>query len=175
MQRPTGKRQEPQFLIIGRVLKPWSYRGELKIEILTDFPERFASLRTVFLGEDAKRFSVQSARLHGKAVLLKLEGVDSTEAAERLRNQLVQVPTEEAVELPAGKLYLYQLVGLHVKSTAGEALGDVTDVLDTSGANDVYVVRNGEREILIPAIPSVVKGIDLDLGEMVVELLPGLE
>lgn len=156
------------------MLKPWSYRGELKIEILTDFPERFASLRTVYVGDDAKRFSVESARLHGKAVLLKLEGIDSTQAAERLRNQMVQVPTEEAVELPKGELYLYQLLGLHVKSSTGEALGDIADVLDTAGANDVYVVRNGEKEILVPAISSVVKEIDLEKGEMVVELLPGL-
>ena len=157
------------------MLKPWSYHGELKIEILTDFPERFASLRTVYLGDDAKPFSVERARLHGsKAALLKLKGIDSTQAAEKLRNLLVQVPMDEAVPLPEGKFYLYQLIGLKVKTTAGEPLGEVVDVLDTAGANDVYVVHDGAREILIPAIEPVVKQVDLERGEMIVERMEGL-
>lgn len=155
------------------MLKPWGYRGELKVQILTDFPERFASLRNVFLGDDAKPFSVERAHRHGQAVLLKLKGVDSPEHAARLRNQDVLVPTEEAVSLPEGKLYLYQLIGLSVRTTAGEPLGHVADVLET-GANDVYVVNDGTREILLPAIPSVIKHIDLETREMVVELLEGL-
>ncbi|MBI4787915.1 MAG: 16S rRNA processing protein RimM [Chloroflexi bacterium] len=161
-------------MIIGRVLKPWSYHGELKIEILTDFPERFASLRTVYVGDDAKPFSVEHARLHGNAVLLKLQGIDSTEAGNKLREQLVQIPTDEQVPLPKGKYYLYQLVGLKVKTTSGLDLGEVVQVLDTAGANDVYVVRDGRREILIPAIEPVVKEIDLGRGEMIIEPLEGL-
>ncbi len=165
--------KSPRYLIIGRVLKPWSYRGELKIEILTDFPDRFASLRTVFLGDDAKSFSVERARLHGNAALLKLNGVDSTQAAEKLRNQLVQVAAEDAVRLPKGQHYLYQLIGLRVKTLGGETLGEIVEILDT-GANDVYVVREGSREILIPAIEDVVKEIDLERGEVIVQLIEGL-
>ncbi len=152
------------------MLKAWGYRGELKIEILTDFPERFASLRTVYLGDDAKSFSVERARLHGKnAAIIKLVGVDSPEAGAKLRDQFVQVPTDEAVPLPEGKLYLYQLVGLKVRTVAGENLGEVTDVLDTSGANDVYVVVGNGREILVPAIPQVIKEINVEEGWMVVD------
>ena len=161
-------------MIIGRVLKPWSYRGELKIEILSDFPERFASLRTVYVGDDAKPFSVERVRLHGKSALLKLQGIDSTEAGNKLRDQLVQVPTDEAVPLPEGQYYLYQLVGLKVKTTSGEPLGEVVEILDTAGANDVYVVRDGKREILIPAIEPVVKEISFERGEMIIEPMEGL-
>ncbi len=169
--------QPPRYLIIGRVLKPWSYRGELKIEILTDFPDRFASLRTVFLGDDAKPFSVEHTRLHGNAALLKLREVDSTEAAEKLRNQLVQVAIEDAVRLPQGQHYLYQLIGLRVRTVEGETLGEIAEIIDT-GANDVYVVRasarEGAREILIPAIEDVVKEINLERGEVIVQLIEGL-
>ena len=164
---------KPRFLIIGRVLKPWSYRGEIKVEILTDFPERFASLRNVFLGDDAKPFSVARTHLHGNAVLIKLDGIDSTDAAAKLRNQLVQVAVEDAVSLPSGKVFLYQLIGVRVRTVDGRALGEIADVIDT-GANDVYIVRDGTREILLPAIPNVVKEINLDRGEMVVELIEGL-
>ena len=167
--------ERPRYLIIGRVLKPWGVRGEVKIEILTEFPERFASLRQVFVGDDAKLFSVDHARLlgGGKAALLKFKGIDSPEDADELRDQLVQVALEDAVKLPKGKLYLYQLIGLRVVTTEGDALGEITDVLDT-GANDVYVVHDGAREILIPAIEDVVKQIDLERREVKIKMMEGL-
>ncbi len=163
----------PRYLIIGRVLKPWGVRGEIKIEILTEFPNRFASLRQVFIGDDAKSFSVERARLHGNAALIKLKGIDTPEQAEPLRDQLVQVELADAVKLPKGKLYLYQMIGLRVVTTEGETLGEITDVLDT-GANDVYVVKDAAREILIPAIEDVVKEISLERGEVVIKLMEGL-
>jgi 16S rRNA processing protein RimM len=163
----------PRYLIIGRVLKPFGVRGELKIEILTEFPERFASLRQVFLGDDAKSFAVESARLHSGAALLKLAGVDTPEAAAKVRAQLVYVAIEDAVQLPENQVYLYQLIGLRVQTRDGQALGAITDVLDTR-ANDVYIVSDGTREILLPAIPDVVKEINLERGEMIVELIDGL-
>ena len=165
--------ESPKYLIIGRVLKPWGVRGEVKIEILTEFPERFASLRQVFVGDDAKPFLVDHARLHGKSALLKFKGIDSPEDAEALRDQLVQVALEDAVKLPKGKLYLYQLIGLSVVTAEGEALGEITDVLDT-GANDVYVVQDGTREMLIPAIEDVVKQIDLERREVRIKMMEGL-
>ena len=166
---------EPHYLIIGRVLKPWGYRGELKIEILTDFPERFASLHKVFLGDDAKPFSVENARLHGKnAAVIKLKGVETPEDGAKLRDLLVQVPTEEAVPLPEGQLYLYQVIGLKVKTVGGESLGEITDVIDTAGANDVYVVDANGREILLPAIPQVIREISLERREIIVEVMDGL-
>lgn len=166
--------QPPRHLIIGRVLKPVGVRGELKIEILTDFPERFASLRQVFLGDDAKSFRVESARaVSHRLARLKLIGIDTPEAAATLRHQLVYVAREDAVPLPPNRVYLYQTIGLRVKTTDGVVLGQVTDVLDTR-ANDVYIVHDGTREILLPAIPQVVKEINIERGEMIVELMDGL-
>ena len=165
--------ETPRYLIIGRVLKAFGVRGELKVEILTDFPERFASLRQVFIGDDAKSFSVEGARLHGGAVMLKLAGIDTPEDAATLREQLVYVAIEDAVTLPAGRVYLYQLIGLRVKTTDGQVLGEITDVLDTR-ANDVYIVSDGTREILLPAIPDVIKQVNVERGEMVVKLIEGL-
>jgi 16S rRNA processing protein RimM len=164
---------KPTRLIIGRVLKPFGVRGELKIEILTEFPERFASLRQVFLGDDAKSFAVEAARLHSGAALIKLAGIDTPEDAAKLREQLVYVAHADAVKLPENQVYLYQLIGLRVQTRDGKVLGAITDVLDTR-ANDVYIVNDGTREILLPAIPDVVKEINLERGEMIVELIDGL-
>jgi len=163
----------PRHLIIGRVLRPFGVRGELKVEILTDFPERFASLRQVFIGDDAKSFPVERARLHSGTVLVKLAGIDTPEDAAQLREQLVYVAIADAVSLPENRVYLYQLIGLRVRTSDGQTLGEITDVLDTR-ANDVYIVSDGTRELLLPAIPDVVKEINLTRGEMIVKLIDGL-
>jgi 16S rRNA processing protein RimM len=165
--------EPPRYLIIGRVLKPWGVHGEIKVEILTQFPDRFASLRQVVLGEDATIFVVEHARLHGKGALVKLKGIDTPEAAAPLRNQLVQVAREDAVPLPKGQLYLYEILGLDVRTVDGQALGRVTEVIET-GANDVYVVDDGTRQVLIPAIEDVVKEISLERHEIVITLIDGL-
>jgi 16S rRNA processing protein RimM len=71
------------------------------------------------------------------------------------------------------QVYLFQTIGLTVKTTDGQTLGKIIDVLDTR-ANDVYIVDAGAREILIPAIPEIVREIDLARGEMIVQLIDGI-
>jgi 16S rRNA processing protein RimM len=165
---------KPTHLIVGKILKPFGYRGELKVAILTDYPERFASLRQVFIGDDAKSFSVESTHLHGgNTALVKLDGIDTPEAAAKLREQFMRIAVQDAVKLPEGQVFLYQLIGLQVKTADGQWLGEIVDVLDTR-ANDVYIVNDGTREILLPAIPDVVKEINLERGEMIVQLMDGL-
>ncbi len=165
---------KPKFLIIGKILKPFGVRGELKVEILTDFPERFASLRQVWIGDDAKSFSVERAHLHSHTIaLVKLAGINTPEQASPLREQLMYVAMDDAVKLRDNQVYLFQTIGLTVKTTDGQTLGKVIDVLDTR-ANDVYIVHDGTREILLPAIPEVVREINLARGEMIVKLIDGL-
>lgn len=110
----------------------------------------------------------------GAQVVLSLEGIDDRDAAEGLRGWLVQVPEHEAWKLPKGRYYWHQIVGLDVVTKDGRRLGAVAEILET-GANDVYVVKREGGELLLPAIKDVVKKISPERGEMVVELLPGME
>jgi 16S rRNA processing protein RimM len=107
-------------------------------------------------------------------VVLKLAGVGDASAAAKLRNADLHVPIEEAVPLPDGQYYVHQIVGLEVWTDTGRLLGPVMEVLRT-GSNDVYVVRSGKGELLLPAIDQVVKQVDLPERRIVVSLLPGLE
>ncbi|MBI3978046.1 MAG: 16S rRNA processing protein RimM [Chloroflexi bacterium] len=161
----------PRFLTIGRVAAPWGLHGEVKVEVWTEFPERFERTASVYLDETPYR--VERSHLHRGRAVLKLAGVETIGDADRLRGKLVEVPVEAAVPLPPGHYYHYQIVGLLVVTTAGEPLGRIAEILAT-GANDVYVVRGGRREVLVPAIRDVVKEIDLDAGRVVVEPLPGM-
>ena len=164
---------EPRYLVIGQIVAPWGVRGEVKVAIETGFPERFGQLKRVYLGEEAASFVLTRSRLHKGHALLKLDGCDDRDAAEKLRGQLVQIPIEEAIPLDEDEYYVYQIVGLDVWTTKGEPLGRVSEVLFTA-ANDVYIVHGERGEILIPAIEDVVLEVDLAGGRLIVELMEGL-
>ena len=173
--RGSGKHRvpEPRYLAIARVLRPFGVRGEMKVEVLTGFPEQLGRLKRVYLGPEAAPHAVAHFRWHGNELLLLLADVQDRDAAEELHGQLVQIATEEAVPLGPGEFYEHQIIGLTVVTAEGEALGQVVQVLAT-GANDVYVVQGPHGEVLLPARAEVVRKIDLDGGTMTVTLLPGL-
>jgi 16S rRNA processing protein RimM len=167
------RRGVPQYLTIATVLAPFGIRGELKVRIETDFPERFAQLRRVYLGPNHKPFEFEGFRMHRAVGLLKLKGCDSRTEAEKLRDCEVQIPTEEAVPLPPGRFYTYQVEGLAVHTEEGEYLGIVEEVLFT-GSNAVYVAQGPRGEVLIPVLKEVVLEVDVEAGRMMVRLPPGL-
>lgn len=165
---------EPRFLAIGRVIKPHGVQGEVRVELMTDVPERFKWLKSVYVGErNPRRVAVESVRFHQEFVLLKLAGYPTRTEAEALRDELLQVPEEEAIPLEEGEYFLHQLLGLEVLTEGGQSLGRLTDVLET-GANNVFVVSGGDGEHLIPDIPDVVQEVDVDGGRIIIRPLPGL-
>lgn len=175
MGRSThARRGSPQFLAIGRVVGAFGLQGEVKVEILTDFPERFGLLEVVYLGDPPTPVALEGVRPHKQLVILKLAGYDDRTSAETLRGQEILIPTSEAMPLEEGEYYVHEIEGLDVWTTEGEFLGVVDEVLFTGG-NDVYVVRTPEgREVLLPAIEDVIREVDLEHGRMIVTLLDGL-
>ncbi len=169
----------PRYLLLGEILRPHGVNGELRMRILTDYPERIAQLEMVYLGSDpnvaeATAYHIEHMRPHQGYGLLKLEGVDDRNQAELLREQFVMVTIEDAVPLEEGEFYLYQLIGLNVQTQTGEDLGTLTDVLDT-GANDVYIVDSPRYgEILIPALEDTIVETNIDAGILTVKLPEGL-
>lgn len=168
---PTG---EPAFLVVGKLRRPHGVHGELLMEVITDFPERLCSGVTVYIGETYQPHTIRSQRWNGAFLLLKFDDYHDPETAGAQRNQLVYVRTEDRPPLPEGEYYHHQLIGMRVISDEGQLLGLLMQILDT-GANDVYLVQpESGAELLLPAIPDVVREIDLEHGEMHVHLLPGL-
>lgn len=170
----------PHFLVLGRILRPHGVRGELRVQIVTDFPERVADLDSVFIGRDpyntasAQEFGVIGARRHREQLLVRLEGINSRDDVDPYRGQLLMVSLEDAVPLDDDEYYIFQIIGAAVVTTEGEELGQVQEVLET-GANDVLLVRGGiYGEVLIPDIPDVVLNIDLKNARITVALPPGL-
>lgn len=164
------------LIIIGRVVKPWGVRGELKIEPITDFPERFKRLQRVFLASasgESREFRVKSVRYRAGIPYLTFEGYETPEKARALAGRLIQIPEEEAMPLPEGSYYWFELIGMDVFTEDGERLGRVADIFCT-GSNDVYVVRHGRREYYIPATQEIIRVIDRARKRMIIHVIDGL-
>jgi 16S rRNA processing protein RimM len=156
------------WMLVGRVAGPFGVRGEIKIDPLTDFPDRFRQLESLHIGPDHDHYAIQHSRKHHGQILVSLVGVDSPEAVRELRGAEIYVPRSEAVPLPAGHFYLEDVLGLAVRTTDGAEVGTVTDVLKT-GSNEVFVVGTGKEAVLIPVIKDAVSELNLDERRVVIE------
>ena len=166
------------WVVIGEITRPHGVRGAVKVLPHTDYPQRFDSLAEVYVGTGDTEPELMGFSLLSRQkdqLICRIGGAESRDAAEKRRGKLLLVPREEAVELPPGYYYIFDLVGLAVHTEDGKCLGRLKEVLQP-GANDVYVVEptDGESEILLPAIKDVVLDVDLREGRMLVRLLPGL-
>lgn len=170
----SGGQPEPLYLVVGKVLRPHGIRGELRMEILTDYPERLVPGRRVYLGEEHRPFTIEAVRRHQGLLLLKLKQCNDRTMAESFYHALVYVRLTDAVPLEEGEYYHFQLIGMRVETESGEVLGEITEVLDAQGANDVYVVQGPRGEILIPGIRDVVRVLDVAARRMVIAPMPGL-
>jgi 16S rRNA processing protein RimM len=170
------KKRMPDFVIIGQITRPHGVKGAVRVKPLTDDPKRFTLLKRVFVtfgGTKRQTLTIQGVQFLNRFVVLRCAEIAGLDQAETYRNAYLQIPREECLPLPAGSFYYFELIGLMAKSMGGEVIGELVDVLPYP-ANDVYVVRSGDREILIPAVPDIVKKVDTKAGEIIINVIDGL-
>ena len=178
--RIRRRREEPPpFLVLGRVLRPHGIRGELRLEVITAYPERIVEGGRVYLGTDPQEANaaelrrVIRVRRHQQYLIMELEGISDRDEADAFRDYYVMVALEDAVPLEEGEFYLFQVLGMEVYTDEDEHLGQVSDIIET-GANDVYVVHGPSGEILLPDIEECILKVDVPAGRMTVHLMEGL-
>lgn len=159
-------------ILIGKVTGPFGIRGEVKILVLTDFPERFEKGREIVLniGNERRKAKIESSRPHAGVILAKLEGVDNRNEAEQLRNAEIVIDRDQLAKLEEGRFYVFDIIGLKAITEDGRELGTINEVLQ-GGANDVYCTDTG---LCIPALKNIVIKIDIENGVMVIRPMPGL-
>ncbi len=179
MRRKSGKDsavKREELIEIGQVTKPWGVCGEVKIRTVTDVPERFQSLEGVYLHDGSHTpewYRIESVKQLKGAVSVKLETIDSPEAAEGLRGFEVSVPESERAPLGEDEYYIYDLVGLSVIDADGQPVGVLTKVYQ-GAAHDVLEVDVDGVPVLIPSVKEYVLKVDLEAGQVMVRL-PVLE
>ena len=159
------------WIPVGRVTRTHGLKGELKF-----FPTNQEDLavqndQKILLGEAT--FKIKSVRGAKSPFIIKFEGVDSIEAAQSLAGQEVLVAREDFESLPEGEYYRFEIEGLKVFDDTGKYYGVIKDIIET-GSNDVYVVRENDKEWLVPMIDSVVQSIDLEQGKLIFHCVEGL-
>lgn len=163
-----------EFLVVGKLRRTHGITGEMTMDIYTDFPERLRLGQVVFVGDEHQPQRIRSRRPAGATLLVAFDGFTNPESAAVLRNQYVYVRADDRPPLPEGEYYHHELLGIQVISEDGRNLGRLVEIL-SSPANDVYVVQpDAGKEILLPALKSVILEVDLPNGQMRVHLLPGL-
>lgn len=165
-----------ELLQVGVITTTHGIRGEVKVYPTTDDPARFKELKKVILdtGKERAELEIASVKFFKQFVILKFKGIDDINDVEKYRKARLLVTRDQAVPLSANEYFAADLIDLKVVSDTGENLGVLCDVIFT-GANDVYAVKKeGEKELLIPAIHDCILKVDLNMGIMTVHLLPGL-
>ena len=162
-----------EFLEAGKIVNTHGIRGEVKIMPYTDSPELLAEFDRLFLGKAHTEVIIERSRVFKNTVIAKIEGVDTPEEAEKLRNKLLYMHRDD-LELDENTYFIQDLIGMEVRDAdSGQVYGKIADVMQT-GANDVYVVKGDDREYLVPAIGDVVVSTDIDADIMTIRPLEGL-
>lgn len=162
------------LVLVGRVVKPQGRRGEVAVEVFSDRPERFPTLRRAYVpgpGGEPREVRVEGAFPHKGRYVVKLEGVDSIDAAETLRGLELRIPDEDLAPLPEGSYYHHQLTGLEVVDESGAPMGAVAEIMETAAATRILVVRGPGGEVLLPFADAFVRSVDLE-GRRIVAVRP---
>lgn len=168
---------EDALITIGKVVGTHGIKGYLKVISYAESTALFAPGKQLALrrkGKPVVLYRIESARPHKRGILLALRGIASVDAAKEWVGSELCIDKATLPEPERDTYYWYQIIGIEVFTLDGRRLGQVAAILPT-GSNDVYVVRDGKKEVLVPAIDSVVVDIDLTNRVLRVDLPEGLE
>jgi len=158
------------IVVMGQIGAPFGIKGWVKVFADTEHPDSLFDYPIWYIETPKgwQAFEIENAELHTKNMVAKLAGVDDRDVAESFRKRKIGIPRSQLPEPEDGEYYWSDLIGLQVVNLAGEALGQVSELLET-GANDVLVVRDGDTERLLPFVDAVVKTVDLAAATITVD------
>lgn len=146
------------ILRVGKIVNTHGLRGEVKVIPLTDDPKRYNDLEFVLI--DGVERKIQGVKYQKDRVIVKVEGINSIEEAEKYKNKYMEIPREYAVPLEEDSYYIADIIGCTVYDTNGKDLGKIFDVIQTKN-NDVYWIKK-PKELLIPVLLEIVTDIDVE-------------
>ena len=162
-----------QYLEVGKVTNVHGLMGEVRVQPWADSPEFLCKFKTLYVDKTHWPIEVERARVHKDMVIIKFRGVTDVPSALAMRNAILYIDRADA-NLPEGSFFLADIYGLEVRDAqSGAVLGKIADVL-TLPANNVYVVKGGERELMIPAVPQFIAETNIEQGYIRVNMMEGL-
>jgi 16S rRNA processing protein RimM len=167
-----------EWFNVGKIVNTQGLKGEVRVISKTDFPEkRYKIGNKLFLflpkSETPIELTVKSHRTHKSFDMLTFEGYESITEVEKFKEGFLKVPDSQLDELDEDEFYFHEIIGCTVITTEGKEIGKILEIL-TPGANDVWVIKAGGKEILIPYIEDVVKKVDVKEKTIIIEPMEGL-
>ena len=159
-------------ILIGKIVSAVGLKGEVKVYNYSDRPDIYEDTESIYVDDVLMR--VKNVRLQKNMIILKLEGIEDRDAAERARGSELFVTEDDLPELPEGEYYIRDLIGMDAVLEDGSRLGVVTDVIQNT-AQDIFEVKTDEgKQVLIPKVPEFVLGIDLEKNTVTLHLIEGM-
>jgi len=162
--------------MIGKVVSTQGNKGEIKVLPLTDSTDRFKKLTTIFIRNNIsqKELNIEKIKIKENMVILKIKDIENIKEAKMLVGSYLEIERENAIKLPKDTYFVFEIIGLDVFTKNNIFLGKVDNVLST-GSNDVYIVKNEDKEdLFIPATREVVENIDLEKKRITINMVDGL-
>lgn len=162
------------YLEIGKITSTHGIKGEMRVQPWCDSPEYMKKFKTLYLDKKGEKPVAVSSRPNGNMVIMKMQGVDTVEQASKFRDKILYMKRSDA-HLPDGTWFIQELIDCTVVDADDDSkiYGIISDVSET-GANDVWHIKQNDKEYLIPAIPSVVISTDVVKGIIKIRPLKGI-
>lgn len=175
--RSATERSLPEKILVGRLLRPHGLRGEIKVEIHSDYPERFepgSELIATLPRRPAQRLRVRLFRLVRGGGLVAFKGYETRDQAEELRGARLEIERSRVPKAPPGSFYHYELEGCHCFDEEHGELGQVTDVIEDGGGHLLQLSRGGDHQLLVPFVKAFLVQVDIEEGRIDLRLPEGL-
>lgn len=167
---------QKSYLEIGQIVNTHGLKGFVKVVPFTDNIERFDELKKVIIvyNKENIEFEIEEVKYFKGMVILKLKGIENINEAEKYRNCFLRIKREDAKKLEKNTYFIADLIGLKVYNEQDQEIGTLVEIFPT-GSNDVYVVKDDKgKQILLPAISSVIKKVDIEAEKIVVDVNGGV-
>lgn len=161
-----------QFIETGKIVGTHGIGGEMRVQPWADSPKALCRLKRLFIDEQGSEIKIKSSRVHGNVVLIKAEGVDSIEAAEKMRNKVIYAAREDVV--PSDGHLIADIIGCKVYDADTDALYGEISAVSQTGANDVWHISKDGREYLMPAIDEIIESVDIENDIVKIHPMKGL-
>jgi len=162
-----------EFLEIGKFVGTHGVRGMVRIQPWSDDGEFLTKFKNFYLNNGKSKIEMSKITPHGNVVLAAIKGVDSIEDAEKLRGQVLFIKRSDA-RLPKGRYFISEIIGSKVFDADSDKLLGILDNVSPTGANDVWHIKDGDKEYLVPAIPDVIVDVNVDNDTIKIRPLKGI-
>ncbi|MCL2859254.1 MAG: ribosome maturation factor RimM [Oscillospiraceae bacterium] len=165
-----------EYFEIGQIVNTIGIKGFVKVVPFTDNVKRFDDLKSVLIvrNEKTEEYLIEEVKYYKHLVQIKFKGIDDINEAEKFKGAYLKIHRKDAVKLPLDSYFIADLIGLEVYTNQNEYFGKVEDIFSTK-SNDVYVIKNElGKQILIPAIKTVIKEISIEKKRIIINVIEGL-